>query len=826
MSAPFGDQPGLRDEDESLFARDVNGRLIRLDKATAADYDKDVTLIIDGREVTVKKAVPSTDSQGNILRDGEGKTIPRATTIFDASAQVFVKKPGDVNPIPVLCHQEHMKPVAVCRICVVEISKIKRGRRERERKLLPACQHRVEATMEVHTIESPDLEARARVRSAVGLLTELLMADHLRPTESGLGDKHNELAALAGRLGLDSSRFGRNPIDRGRDNSSVVIAVDHNACVLCDRCVRACDEVKKNLVIGRSGKGYTTRIGFDLDTPMGKSSCVSCGECMISCPTGALTFRQTVRGARPMATAGAPAASLEPGVLPVTAEELKRHPLFSGVSYKFLEWNAGSVLRRRLSAGDILCREGEYGSTAFLLEKGSFEIAIRSAMAQVESKTGGVLGFLGKIKSGLGSKGQNSSDDTVIIRNDGGAPLPYGRPVALRTPEDVILGEMTCMNHYPRSATVVAREEAEVLEIPRNVLYILQRSKVARAILDRVYRDRALASHLQGISLFAPLHAEQRRQCVEFLRERVDLIRVDPGQVIFRQGEAADHFYMVRLGFVKVAQALAGEERVLNYLGPGSYFGEIGLLSEISGVLAAKVPEGLPKGTRTATCTALDDVEMVRIRGEHFRALLERYPSVREQLVEDSIRLLESNESTRRALERPLGNFLQQGLFNAQKLLVIDLQKCTRCDECTKACADSHEGVTRLIRDGLRYDKFLVASSCRSCLDPYCMVGCPVNAIQRQQSLEIRIMDWCIGCGLCAKNCPYGNINMHGVEQKRDDPEHPGRKKAVVQSKATTCDLCRDVVGPGQDPSCVYACPHDAAFRMSGPELLKAVGQR
>ena len=113
--------------------------------------------------------------------------------------------------------------------------------------------------------------------------------------------------------------------------------------------------------------------------------------------------------------------------------------------------------------------------------------------------------------------------------------------------------------------------------------------------------------------------------------------------------------------------------------------------------------------------------------------------------------------------------------MNAQSLLVLDLEKCTRCDECTKACADTHEGVTRLIREGLRFDKFLVASSCRSCLDPYCMVGCPVGSIRRRDTREIIIEDWCIGCGKCAENCPYGNINMHPFPtgETAPDPDNP-----------------------------------------------------
>ena len=73
---------------------------------------------------------------------------------------------------------------------------------------------------------------------------------------------------------------------RGADLSNPVIAVNHDACILCDRCVRACDDIQGNDVIGRSGKGYSTRIAFDLDDPMGASSCVTCGECVAACPTG------------------------------------------------------------------------------------------------------------------------------------------------------------------------------------------------------------------------------------------------------------------------------------------------------------------------------------------------------------------------------------------------------------------------------------------------------------------------------------------------------------------------------------------------------------
>src|SRR5439155_3904582 len=83
----------------------------------------------------------------------------------------------------------------------------------------------------------------------------------------------------------------RDKAARPKDLSSPVIAVDHRACILCDRCIRACDDIQSNEVIGRTARAQATRIAFDLDQPMGQSTCVSGGECAAACPTGALTNR-------------------------------------------------------------------------------------------------------------------------------------------------------------------------------------------------------------------------------------------------------------------------------------------------------------------------------------------------------------------------------------------------------------------------------------------------------------------------------------------------------------------------------------------------------
>jgi len=248
-----------------------------------------------------------------------------------------------------------------------------------------------------------------------------------------------------------------------------------------------------------------------------------------------------------------------------------------------------------------------------------------------------------------------------------------------------------------------------------------------------------------------------------------------------------------------VSQAYPGGDMVLAYLGRGKFFGEIGLLTA--------------DGVRTATCSAADHVEAVRILKEDFDVMIDRFPEVRYELAVVGAERLDENRVRGVQLKSVfLNDVLSQQLMNAENLLVLDLEKCTRCDDCVRACAATHDGITRLIRDGVRYDKYLVATSCRQCTDPACMVGCPVGSIGRGDSSEIIIEDWCIGCGLCAKNCPYDNINIHEFPKTdalgravMDD-----KNQQVIKKRAVVCDLCLE----HGEPSCVYACPHDAAHRV------------
>ena len=363
--------------------------------------------------------------------------------------------------------------------------------------------------------------------------------------------------------------------------------------------------------------------------------------------------------------------------------------------------------------------------------------------------------------------------DTIPI--DAPVDLPYDHPVATLGPGD-LFGEMTCISLYPRSATVRAATDCVMFEMLRNVLDIIQRNKTLKAQMDAKYRQRALDDHLRSVPMFASLSQE----FIDVLRNKVELVRYTKGDVICSQGDVADSFYLIRLGFVKVSEPHPGGELVLAYLGRGGYFGEIGLLGG---------------GTRTATCTALDHVELVRIHAEEFHQMVQAVPgrSRKPGNVGPRASGAESATAGHRRQHVPLDSFLTQGLMEAQSLLMMDLERCTRCDACVRACADAHDGVTRLIREGQRFDKYLVATSCRQCRDPLCMVGCPVGSIRRRNSLEVIIENWCIGCGLCAKNCPYGNINMHPFTVMENDPHEPGPPDGRRSSKKPLPAICAPI---------------------------------
>ena len=177
---------------------------------------------------------------------------------------------------------------------------------------------------------------------------------------------------------------------------------------------------------------------------------------------------------------------------------------------------------------------------------------------------------------------------------------------------------------------------------------------------------------------------------------------------------------------------------------------------------------------------------------------------------------------------------MQQGVGEATDVLLIDESLCVRCNNCEKACADTHDGNSRLNREaGPTFAQIHVPTSCRHCEHPHCMKDCPPDAIHRSPDGEVFIADTCIGCGNCERNCPYGVIQLAAVDPARAAPEplvvaHPGRgpgagpraAREVARTfpkHAVKCDMCKGLKGGA---ACVRACPTGAAIRVSPEQFV------
>src|SRR4029077_20977001 len=315
---------------------------------------------------------------------------------------------------------------------------------------------------------------------------------------------------------------------------------------------------------------------------------------------------------------------------PLTIDQLLEYlPELKEIPRAQLEnWGKGAAVQHRFRKGEIVCREGEFGSTAYYIVSGTVDIFIDNPLAHLRNRP--ATGFFGRsvarMKSFLASDDEDrraEAHQRQFIGIDADVDLPVHRPLAQLGPGD-LFGEMTCRTYQPRSATVQTREPCVMIEMLRVILDMLvgnrQPSDLTKATskvkvptfkgtsfkteLEKKYRERSLATHLRTVPLFATLSDE----FIEHLRQNVELVSYNQGQIICKEGDEADAFYLIRSGVVRVSQALPGGEMVRTYLSRGDYFGEIGLLRSVK---------------RTATCAALDAVDVVKIPAADFALMVE-----------------------------------------------------------------------------------------------------------------------------------------------------------------------------------------------------------
>jgi Fe-S-cluster-containing hydrogenase component 2/CRP-like cAMP-binding protein len=365
-----------------------------------------------------------------------------------------------------------------------------------------------------------------------------------------------------------------------------------------------------------------------------------------------------------------------------------------------------------------------------------------------------------------------------------------------------------------------------------------------RAIIERISLERLL------LQSFGP--GLEPGDVADVLAS-AKLVTVKPGEAIIEEGDEGIDLFLIRSGSMKVEKTIGGRAVFLNFVPANSPVGEMAMLTG---------------GRRVATVRANLRSVVVRLDGATFRALLDRKPTVRAQLEAVIAERRAINEYTEREAQK-FGSIVElytaraqflldhsssnQAIAEATDVLLIDETLCIGCDNCEKACADAHDGLSRLVREaGRTFDHLHVPTSCRHCEEPHCMTDCPPNAIHRGQAGEISINADCIGCGNCARLCPYGVIRMDkppppkpslfewvlfGAGPGPGEPdkawsERPprqgrsapaagaGAKKAV----AIKCDMC--ATRPDRRPVCVKACPTGAAIRVSPQQFLTVARRR
>jgi CRP-like cAMP-binding protein/Fe-S-cluster-containing hydrogenase component 2/thioredoxin reductase len=391
-----------------------------------------------------------------------------------------------------------------------------------------------------------------------------------------------------------------------------------------------------------------------------------------------------------------------------------------------------------------------------------------------------------------------------------------------RKERDIVLGageffgELSLISGRRRAATVRAGEGCVLIETPRRSMVKLTAS------VDSVRRtiDAAFLKH----TVLAHLSQELLQGDVDTLIANAQMKTFAAGETLFAEGDAADGLYLLRRGSVAVSRRIGGRDVVLSYVAAGNYIGEMALLSD---------------APRMGTVRAAVATEAIVLESAQFKNVVARQPALRERLESRFLERIRANVQMESQTQSGsvISYLLQQGIGEATDVLLIDESLCIRCDNGERACADTHDGTSRLNREsGPTYAQLHVPTSCRHCENPHCMKDCPPDAIHRAQNGEVYIADSCIGCGNCERNCPYGVIQLAPVDPARRAPRRwswllwgsgaePGREPRKhdksMAKKAVKCDMCKGIAGGA---ACVRACPTGAALRVSPERFLDYAG--
>ena len=504
--------------------------------------------------------------------------------------------------------------------------------------------------------------------------------------------------------------------------------------------------------------------------------------------------------------------------------------------------------------GQFVVREGDYGNSAFLILKGEVRAILDHLPQDLRGRSGQPkTGLLTRIARAFRSSSYAESRPFAGRRNIRGQA---GDPIFLQDVprlieagkrstvmgEGEIFGELAALARTQRVATVVAEhDDTQLLEIRWQGLRDISRfAPEWQRHVEEQYREHGLSAHLKSTSPIDRLDAETQGLIAEqtkFVRfgsfdwhhefkqqsgtdDPAERLKSEP--VVLKQGDYLNGLVLIQSGFVRVSQKYNYGEKTISYLGKGQVFG----LRE----LCFNSLNGSPIGSQ-ATLRAQGYVDVLIIPTplveDHILPVLsdaEKRELVADLTSGDPEEDGRSDELSGSGLAPEMIEFLlDHRAINGTATMLIDLNRCTRCDDCVRACASTHHNNPRFIRHGPAFDGIQMTSACMHCVDPVCMLECPTGAIHRdEKGGQILINDFtCIGCSMCANSCPYDNIQMVTISGGDGRPQYPlelDSEGNIVSEqtwrapfrKATKCDLCADQPA---GPACANACPHDALTR-------------
>lgn len=515
--------------------------------------------------------------------------------------------------------------------------------------------------------------------------------------------------------------------------------------------------------------------------------------------------------------------------------------------------------------GDIIVRKGDWGNSAFFIIAGTAVVEIEPPGSGLSEE---VLGRGRRQKKGFfqalaqwwtnrrtpefrsrGAYDPGSAQvrtrgrgrDTRIYLQDVPAVMERYKHAELTTGQ--LFGEIAALGRSARTATVFAKGHVELLELRwQGLRDLMRRDAGFQKRIDMQFRKTALRQFLEASPVFE--HLRHEPDVMEELAERAELSTfgdfdragsfkalADAGAandlanepLVVSEGDYPNGVIMIRSGLARVSHRHHHGHQTVSYLNPGQMYG----LTEVAA--GWQSDQTVPF---TCSLRAIGFLMTVVIP----TPLVEKYVLARsDSNWKSHVSLQKLNAPTRTLAAELKGigqddiEFLVQERFvNGTAAMLIDLDRCTRCDDCVRACASTHDNNPRFLRSGPVHNNVMVANACMHCQDPVCLIECPTGAISRRPDEgQVAINDdTCIGCRTCANNCPYDAIRMVEI---RDEQGRFIRDKTVASrapiTKATKCDLCVDQLG---GPACQRACPHDALVRLnvSDVESLAKWGRR